>query len=225
MKNYLGAKSASGTPQAVINLMPPHDTYIEPFLGTGAILKRKAPAFTSYGLDKNQTCVDSFVCTAASERINLICGNAFDFLLNFDFERSGRTLVYCDPPYVGSTRTGSKKYQHEFTDDDHRRLVELLKDLPCFVILSGYDNEIYNDGLKGWFTTEWQAMTRGGARTEKVWCNFEPSKIHYHTYAGKDRTDRQRIARKSERWAQKFRKLPPGEQQAILATLLAIPIE
>lgn len=41
---YLGAKSGSGVFQTIINLIPPHDTYIEAFLGTGAVMKRKAPA-------------------------------------------------------------------------------------------------------------------------------------------------------------------------------------
>lgn len=36
MDNYLGGKNGSGVYQAIINLLPPHDTYIEGFLGTGA---------------------------------------------------------------------------------------------------------------------------------------------------------------------------------------------
>jgi hypothetical protein len=58
--SYLGAKNGSGVYQAIINLMPPHDTYIEPFLGTGAVMRRKAPAARSIGLDKNQSCIDNF---------------------------------------------------------------------------------------------------------------------------------------------------------------------
>jgi site-specific DNA-adenine methylase len=225
MKNYLGAKSASGTPQAVINLMPPHDTYIEPFLGTGAILSRKAPALTSYGVDKNKRCVDGFNCAAAGGIIHLIWGDAFEFLLNFDFENAGQVLVYLDPPYINETRTGNKRYEFDFTDDDHHRLLALVKQLPCHVILSGYDNSLYNDELTGWFTTKWRAMTRGGARWEKVWCNFEPGEIHYHSYAGKDRTDRQRIKRKAERMVNKIRAMPPAERQAVVAAILASQLE
>ncbi|MCG9790671.1 hypothetical protein L1D61_26435 [Vibrio mediterranei] len=39
--SYLGAKSGSGVYQTIINLMPPHDTYIEAFLGTGAIMRKR----------------------------------------------------------------------------------------------------------------------------------------------------------------------------------------
>lgn len=50
---YLGAKSGSGVYQAIIALMPPHDLYIEPFAGSGAILRRKAPAAESWAVDLN----------------------------------------------------------------------------------------------------------------------------------------------------------------------------
>ena len=63
-------------------------------------------------------------------------------------------------------------------------------------------------------------MTRGGVRTETIWCNFEPKDIHYHTYAGKNYTERQGIQRKAERWANNFIKMSSGEQQAVLAAML-----
>lgn len=44
MSGYLGAKSASGAFQAVIGSMPPHDTYIEAFAGSGAVLRAKPKA-------------------------------------------------------------------------------------------------------------------------------------------------------------------------------------
>lgn len=43
---YPGGKAAAGVYQRIINLMPPHSLYIEPFLGGGAIMKLKKPADT-----------------------------------------------------------------------------------------------------------------------------------------------------------------------------------
>jgi DNA adenine methylase len=40
MGSYFGSKATSGLCQAIIALMPPHDTYIETHLGGGAIMKR-----------------------------------------------------------------------------------------------------------------------------------------------------------------------------------------
>ena len=43
-KNYLGSKGNSGLYQFIINKMPKHDIYIEPFFGTGVIASKKKPS-------------------------------------------------------------------------------------------------------------------------------------------------------------------------------------
>ena len=46
---------------------------------------------------------------------------------------------------------------------------------PGPVMLSGYDNELYNDTLKGWDKLHHKAQSEcGGARTETLWLNYEP---------------------------------------------------
>lgn len=42
---FPGGKAGAGVYQAIINQMPPHKTYYEPFAGGGAILLHKRPAF------------------------------------------------------------------------------------------------------------------------------------------------------------------------------------
>ena len=51
MSSYFGSKATSGLCQAIIAMMPPHDTYIETHLGGGAIMKRKPPALHNIGID------------------------------------------------------------------------------------------------------------------------------------------------------------------------------
>lgn len=218
--SYLGAKSGSGVYQAIINLMPPHETYIEPFLGSGAIMRLKAPSMRSIGLDLDRDAIKQFSESNPQLDCDLLTTAAYGWLKNADL--CDKTLIYCDPPYVHSTRTSRKRYKYEMTDNDHKLLLKLLKSLNCMVILSGYRSNIYENELSDWFSLDFQAMTRGGVRTETVWCNFEPSKVHYHTYAGKDFTDRQRIKRKAERWAARYAKLPAGERQSVLTAILAV---
>ena len=50
--------------------MPPHDVYIEPFLGGGAIMKRKPPALRNIGIDLDLRALEGFdpPCLQASRR-------------------------------------------------------------------------------------------------------------------------------------------------------------
>lgn len=225
-QSYLGAKNGSGVFQCIINLMPPHETYIEGFLGTGAIMRRKAPAKNNIGIEINPGVIDKFDHAAAELNlsINLINANAITYLKAF--QPIGKTVIYLDPPYVHSTRTSNARYKNELTDADHAELLTVVKHLAVlkdvFIIISGYRNHLYDTELADWYSKDFQAMTRGGVRTETVWCSFHPGEQHYHTFAGKDFTDRQRIKRKAARWAKNFEALPAAERQAVMAALLAI---
>jgi DNA adenine methylase len=221
---YLGSKAASGAFQAIISLMPPHDTYVELFAGSGAVLLRKPHAARSFAVDLDARCLD-LISTA---RPDVDCRNisAESFIDGFDYAGSGRTLIYADPPYLHSTRTSTKRYRHEMTAEDHRRLVLRLVLSPALVILSGYPSALYDDLLSSWSTVEFQAMTRGGPRTEKLWFNFPPrASVQWASYAGADFTERQRIKRKAARWAANYRELPPAERLAVLAALLEIDVK
>ncbi len=61
------------------------------------------------------------------------------------------SFCYCDPPYVQSTRESKNVYSIEMSDEDHRNLVDMLLDTKGYVILSGYNSEIYRTlEYNGW---------------------------------------------------------------------------
>ena len=93
-------------------------------------------------------------------------------------------LIYCDPPYVHSTRgdsDGGHGYRHEMSDEDHRRLAEALHATPATVVISGYHSDLYDDLYGGWHTLERDTYTTVGGiahrdarsqeRTEVLWSN------------------------------------------------------
>jgi DNA adenine methylase len=95
--------------------------------------------------------------------------DAFKLIREMD---SPDTLFYLDPPYVFSTRSTSKAYSHEMTDDDHRRFAELLYSIKGFVVLSGYPSPIYEELFekRGWRRFDKDAWTmRGTRKTECLW--------------------------------------------------------
>jgi hypothetical protein len=216
---YLGSKAASGAFQAIIALMPPHDTFVDLFVGSGAILLRKEPAAASYAVDLDGAVLDRLPTRPGLVKLR---GDALTFLDEFDYAAARRVLIYADPPYLHETRTSRKRYEHELSDRQHIELLDRLRASPASVILSGYPSRLYDEHLPGWNTYEFQVMTRGGPRTEKLWLNFKASAAHWASYAGVNFTDRQRIKRKAERWATNYGELPPGERLAVLAALLAV---
>lgn len=103
---------------------------------------------------------------------------------------SEKVLVYCDPPYVLSSRSGGKRqYKHEMTDADHLELLEVLKAHKGPVLLSGYASHLYDKALEGWhretvYTTD-QLSRR---REEVLWMNFQPEERQETFFAAGERS-------------------------------------
>ena len=214
---YFGSKATSGLCQAIIAMMPPHDTYIETHLGGGAIMKRKPPAVYNIGIDRDARALAALECDYP---VQLVHGCAHRFLAEYGFE--GRELVYSDPPYLKHTRSSGRRYRFDYEERDHVELLELLTRLPCRVMVSGYPSALYDARLEGWQSVELQVMNQGGVRTEKVWFNFTVDRVHWARYAGKNFTHRQCIKRKAESWGRRYGALPRPERLAVLAAMMAV---
>ena len=98
--------------------------------------------------------------------------NAIESMLQHD---SPDTLHYLDPPYVKDTRYKGQKtrvYKHELEDADHSELCKVSNALQGMVIVSGYDNLLYNEALSGWKKVSRKAYADGAIeRTECIWLN------------------------------------------------------
>ena len=217
MSSYFGSKATSGLCQPIIAMMPPHDTYIETHLGGGAIMRRKPPALRNIAIDLDPKPLEAFDCDYPVEKVP---GCAHQFLSTYDYH--GRELVYCDPPYLHHTRASGRRYRFDYEEQDHIELLTLLKGLPCSVMLSGYPSHLYDELLRDWGTLELQVMNQNGVRTEKLWFNFTPDRVHWSRYAGKNFTDRQSVKRKAESWGRRYQALPRAERLAVLASMMAV---
>jgi DNA adenine methylase len=92
--SYPGGKSGAGVYQQIINQIPPHRVYIEPFLGGGAVLLHKRPAIVSIGIDSDAAVVDKWSSKLAKygdigsnqPGATIICGDAISFLQSYDWQ-------------------------------------------------------------------------------------------------------------------------------------------
>lgn len=215
---YPGAKQVMS--RAIINQIPPHRLYVEPFLGTGVIMQTKLPALANVGIDRDPAMVaaaQSWVSTV--QPLTLLSGDSLEWLRASSW--FGDEFVYADPPYVRSARRSARDlYRYEMTDEDHVRLLDILCHLECPVMISGYHSELYDEYLSGWRLLTVEVMGHAGLNTECLWMNYpEPVKLHDYRFLGEDRTDRQRIKRKKDRWLAKLRAMPVLERRAILWAL------
>lgn len=80
-------------------------------------------------------------------------------------------LIYADPPYVLETRT-KRHYAHEMDNEQHISLLETLNLHKGYVILSGYDSNLYNELLVGWYKVAKMAKTEAATvKQEVLWLN------------------------------------------------------
>jgi DNA adenine methylase len=237
---YDGGKAGAGVYQALINLMPVHDLYIEPFLGAGAVMRRKRPAAATIAIERDAAALQMWRGDEVPN-LTLIEGDAISWLRKLgptslktargardisSLKKAmlpGRTLVYCDPPYVMSSRSCSHRrlYRCELSDADHVDLLAVLRSLPCMVMISGYWTELYARTLADWRVASFWTTNRAHARVQEfVWMNFpEPHELHDYRFLGCGFRERERIKRKQKRWRAKLGKMPALERHALMAAL------
>jgi len=84
-------------------------------------------------------------------------------------------FIYLDPPYLPGTRKGYL-CRHEMSETDHIELLKIINEHPGKVLISGYDNQLYNNFLPPprWYKTVFKAQSEGGSpRKETLWMNYK----------------------------------------------------
>lgn len=154
------------------------------FGSAGATKQRTG--FRTYTRERSGSSVQSdwtrypVTLRAVTERLQSVlieCRPALQVMQDHD---TPGTVHFVDPPYVPATRAISrgakalKAYRHEMSDADHAELLEVLRSLSGYVLLCGYDNELYRRTLKGWTRIDKHARAASGqrgstARVESIW--------------------------------------------------------
>ncbi len=215
---YSEGKGQYGIYQRIINLMPPHEVYIETYLGGGGIMRNKLSAERNIGIEIDPKVIEVWRKDNSLE-IELIHGDAISYLQSYEF--TGNELIYCDPPYVRETRKKRVKiYKYEYTVEQHTELLEVIKTLPCKVMISGYESTLYKESLKGWHSHVFQAGCHHGMGTEWLWMNYPAAvELHDYRYLGDTFRQREKIKKKTNVWVRKFQSMPVLERQTLLRAI------
>lgn len=246
-ESYFGGKG--GCFRNLINQIPPHDTLYVPFAGHCAIVRNiRRPkrvflndldaavvAWWRRQLDVSTRKSESLPATTPNSEseysgsqitITRRCGIECLDELGRDARREAAAagvsgaFVYLDPPYLQSTRKSESRYRHEMTHDDHVRLLDVAKSLPCRVMISGYSSKLYAKQLADWRHFDFPSMTRGGKAIEHVWCNYpEPTELQDYRWLGRDRRERFKLLRRERNMIQKLSRLTAIERNALLTAV------
>lgn len=217
---YAGGKNASGVYQFLINHVPPVKCIVSGFLGHCGLLKNIKPAKLMVGIDKDVLVTDRW--NKENTSVKLITG---DFLLNLDWvnpKQFGETLVFLDPPYLNETRANQGKlYNHEFeTLEQHKTMLEKAIKFPCYVMITAYENELYNhylDGKNGFTKHYFNGQTRGGRKQECMYINYEvPTKLHDYKFYGVDYRERWNNKKLIDRTINQLKDMPPLRRNMVI---------
>lgn len=114
--------------------------------------------------DRIAAVVEKLKCAEIENR------EALDVIARFSDQED--CLLYVDPPYVLSTRSGAL-YEHEMKDEkEHVQLIKALEKHMGPVVLSGYAHPLYDQHLSHWQRVTSPSLAENGkVQTEVLWLN------------------------------------------------------
>ena len=223
LQHYRGNKGHAKAYQTIINHIPPHKVYIEPYAGSAGVYRHLAPCERVILNDIDPTVISSWM---DHQQPNMqVSQQPSVQLLSSLSPGDTDTFIYLDPPYPISSRLSKAEiYNFEMTDNDHIQLLTTLLAMDCLCMVSTYPNDIYNEMLNTWTLVEFKTNVHGTVVTEQLYMNYRsPTVLHDYRHLGKDCWDRQRIKRKLERLQSKLTALEPKERNALIQMIQSIP--
>lgn len=238
--SIVGSKGGAGVAERIVSELPAHRLYLEPFAGLAAVGRLKRPSTLDVFIEKDERTVRTLarllrpvrIIEGALDPLAAVVEGRSPVLVRGDCltldpaKVPAEAVVYCDPPYLGSTRRRDQRYyRHELRGElEHEAFLAWALALPARVLVSGYNSALYSARLGAWRRIDFGAGTRGGRAVESLWCNFAPPlELHDTRFVGAGFRERERIRRKVKRWVRKFQALPLPERAAIREALELLP--
>lgn len=111
------------------------------------------------------------------QRVQFMSRDALEVIDRFD--KGDDTVFYLDPPYPHETRN-SDAYEHEMTREQHKEMIEIIRDVDGYVCLSSYRNDLYDSYLSDWQMSEGKERTLGASNSHRkvnecLYMNYDPN--------------------------------------------------
>jgi DNA adenine methylase len=222
LDNYTGHKKVNGLFQKIINQVPKHDMYVELFAGSAAICSLfTVPAATVVLNDINPEVHNLLRIKFRNEKVHFWNTDALEFLPKMETIWKEDVFVFLDPPYHHDTRPlATELYKHEMTNIDHIKLLRTVQSMKCDIMLIHPKCELYDEFLHDWRKIEVKVRYHQKTSIECLYMNYpEPTELQDYSFLGNDCWERQRIRRKTDKYIEKFQKMPVLERNCIIDKL------
>lgn len=104
------------------------------------------------------------------------------------YMNNAKCLIILDPPYLVETRVQKESYQHEFSERQHRTLLQLLtkQNINAKIVLCGYHSSLYENYFLRYnqsYGTCWHEVKllnpgrKGTEAKERIWVNFDVASL------------------------------------------------
>jgi DNA adenine methylase len=224
--SYPGGKNGNGVAQNIINHLPPHKTFVSGFAGKCGVFNHKKEAELNILNDIDSEVYEYWFIKLGNKFNTGVVNYPFLELINNStysrlFDMSD-TLLYCDPPYLFSTRIQKRPiYTHEMSEDQHIEFLKSVLQLKCKVCISHYPNTIYDEYLKDWQIFDFKATTRKGGVIERIYMNYQLNgKLHDYSFVGDNFREREAFKRQKNNMVNKIEKMQPHFKNAMLANIV-----
>ena len=144
-------------------------------------------SFNSVGGFSTSLCVRRNMSKSVSDYLSAIDGLAevhnrlssviiehrdiFDLIEKYDDKN---VFFYLDPPYVHDTRSSNTEYEHEMSDEEHEKFVNILLNGKGKFLVSGYEYPIYDKLVdNGWHLYKYNSPNSNSDRIECLWYNYD----------------------------------------------------
>ena len=119
--------------------------------------------------------IDEATCRLRGDTTHLVQIEHMDALRLIERYNNPDTLMYLDPPYLLAARKSGKLYNHELDEGGQQQLLSLISHSKAKIIISGYENELYDAALSGWRKDSTTSQTTSGELAkETIWMNYTP---------------------------------------------------
>ncbi len=219
LEKYPGRKAASGSWQKILAEVPKCKVFIDAMCGSGFIGSMvKGCKVLMNDIDK--TTLEG-IRHNGGPNIELSNQSYIEVIKRMN-KGNQDTVFYFDPPYLMETRSyQAKLYRHDWSTEDHKVFLKVVKSITTPVMISHYPCDLYNKTLHKWRKITYPSMTRGGVKQEGLYLNYpQPVLLQFPELIGSDFTDRQRIQRKVTRLINKLKNEAENERAAILTTII-----